>query len=89
MNLEVQSWLNGPHAYSSNCTNSTASGITESFSVFNVHNTSITGVKFSTHSDHSKWAVASNYSSSGSNFDDKVQWVCTADLNRMVILTNH
>lgn len=66
--LDVQSWLNGPHPFESNCTSS-------ELSVYNILTKTISGQSFSTHNDHSKWAVSLSA--------DK-PLVCTSDLNRMV-----
>ncbi|CAL8092961.1 unnamed protein product [Orchesella dallaii] len=67
--LEVQSWLNGPNPYASNCT-------LADLSVYNILGKRIAGQVFSTHNDHSKWAVST---------DDHRQQrlVCISDLNRM------
>ncbi|ODN04460.1 Plancitoxin-1 [Orchesella cincta] len=69
--LEVQSWLNGPNPYASNCT-------LANLSVYNILGKRIAGQEFSTHSDHSKWAVSADD-------DDHHQQrlVCISDLNRM------
>jgi len=67
--LKVQSWLNGPNPYASNCT------LVDS-SVYNILGKRIAGQVFSTHNDHSKWAMSA---------DDHRQQrlVCISDLNRM------
>jgi hypothetical protein len=65
--LDVQSWLNGPHAYPSNCT-------TINLKVFNIDEKEVAGSKFSTHNDHSKWAVGAA----------EQPVICIGDLNRMV-----
>src|SRR4051812_6073950 len=63
--LDVQSWLNGPHPYPSNCTSSTK--------VYNIEDKEVAGLRFSTHQDHAKWAIAVSQ-----------DLVCVGDLNRMV-----
>ncbi len=65
--LEVQSWLNGPNPYPSNCT--------AQYPVHNILLKNLDQEPFSTHSDHSKWAVGTNASH---------PWICIGDLNRMV-----
>lgn len=67
--LEVQSWLNGPHPFVSNCS-------LAQYSVYNILEKNIAGHAFSTHNDHSKWAM----SLSGAT----QPLVCISDLNRMV-----
>lgn len=53
--LVVQSWLNGPNPYPSNCT-------IADYSVFNILNKRLVGEAFSTHNDHSKWAASTTQS---------------------------
>ncbi|CAG7733893.1 unnamed protein product [Allacma fusca] len=53
--LNVQSWLNGAHAYLSNCT--------LNCSVYNVMKKTILGQGFTFNDDHSKWAVGQNQNS--------------------------
>jgi len=47
--LNVQSWLNGPNPFSSNCSSN--------LTVHNILLKDLDGQDFSAHSDHSKWAV--------------------------------
>lgn len=66
--LDVQSWLNGPHPFVSNCS-------VPMYSVYNILDKSIAGQTFSTHNDHSKWAMS---------LSKEQPLVCISDLNRMV-----
>jgi len=65
--LDVQSWLNGARALPSDCQ--------PPFPVYNILMKSVDGEQFSTHKDHSKWAVGGS--------DSSHAWTCIADLNRM------
>lgn len=68
--LDVQSWLNGPHPFMSNCTSNESP-------VFNVLMKKLAGQNFSHSDDHSKWAVSLN---------ETKPVTCIGDLNRMVLI---
>ncbi|CAG7723741.1 unnamed protein product [Allacma fusca] len=61
-NLKVQSWLNGPHPLA--CT-------LKPYTVLNIDDKKLGVSEFSTHDDHSKWAIGEK------------EWTCISDLNRM------
>ncbi|ROT83636.1 deoxyribonuclease-2-alpha [Penaeus vannamei] len=67
-NIAVETWRNGPHPLPSSCNGS--------YRVMNVQSVTAkaAATSFSTHHDHSKWAVATQPDSS---------YVCIGDINRM------
>ena len=74
-NLMVESWPNGPGKMHSSCDNR--------YKVENIDSLDFeiqTKIKFSTHKDHAKWAVA--YSDE-MTMTDAEKYVCIGDINRM------
>jgi len=65
--LDVQSWLNGPNAYPSNCT-------VPALSVYNIDDKTVAGNTWTTSKDHAKWAISN---------EESRPVVCIGDLNRM------